>query len=73
MIQPRELPISQKASFVTIKGTKTAQSVHIYRGRPMRVLIGLKVQFHDTKRVLTHRKDSQTYNPSLSKDIKVYV
>ena len=42
-IQSRELPISQKASFVAIEVTKTIQSVHIPRDRLVRVLIKLKV------------------------------
>ena len=64
----RELPISQKVSFVTIKATKPIKSVYIPRGRPMRVLIRPKVQFPGTKGVLTHCKDSQTYNLSFFKD-----
>ena len=51
-IQPMEIPISQKASFVAIEVTKTTQSVHIPRGRHARVLIILKIQFLGTR---THK------------------
>ena len=51
-IQPMEIPISQKASFVAIEVTKTTQSVHIPKGKHARVLIKLKVQFLGTR---THK------------------
>ena len=51
-IQPMEIPIRQKVTFVAIEVTKTTQSVHILRGRHVRVLIKLKVQFLGTR---THK------------------
>ena len=69
----KELPISQKVSFVAMETTKNHLECTHTQMQTYKSSYQTEVQFFYTKRAPTHRKDSQTYNPLFSKDTRVYV
>ena len=72
-IQSRKLPINQKAFFFAIETTKNhLECTHTQR-QTNKSPYQIEVRFPGMKRVPTHHKDSQIYNPSFSKDTRVYV